>query len=67
MFNRVFLDNLTPDATCDLEAGPLEELAAAGELMVYKHPGRWACMDTIRDMEYLNRLWDIGEAFWKIW
>lgn len=67
VFNRAVFAHLTTDTSCDLEAGPLEELAAEGELMVYKHPGKWACMDTIRDMEYLNRLWDNNEAFWKIW
>jgi glucose-1-phosphate cytidylyltransferase len=67
VFNRAFFNRLTADVSCDLEAGPLEELAAKGELMVYKHPGKWACMDTIRDMDYLNRIWDNNEAFWKIW
>jgi glucose-1-phosphate cytidylyltransferase len=67
VFNRAFFNYLTPDVLCDLEVGPLEDLATQGELMVYKHPGRWACMDTIRDMEYLNRLWDNNEAFWKTW
>lgn len=67
VFNRSFFTRLNENETCDLETGPLEELAADEELMVYKHPGRWACMDTIRDMEYLNRLWDTNEAFWKIW
>jgi glucose-1-phosphate cytidylyltransferase len=67
VFNRAFFNHLSADALCDLEAGPLEELAANGELMVYKHSGKWACMDTIRDMEYLNRLWDTNEAFWKVW
>jgi len=67
VFNRIFFSLLTTDSSCDLEEGPLEELAAQGELMVYKHFGKWACMDTIRDMEYLNRLWDNNQAFWKIW
>jgi len=67
VFNRSFFNRLTTDESCDLEAGPLEELAEEGELMVYKHSGKWACMDTIRDMDYLNRLWDNNEAFWKIW
>lgn len=34
--------------------------------MVYKHKGEWACMDTYRDMNYLNKLWQNGRAFWKI-
>ncbi len=67
IFNRDFFNRLTPEVSCDLETGPLEELAGEGELMVYKHPGKWACMDTVRDVEYLNRLWDTHEAFWKIW
>lgn len=67
VFNRPFFDFLTDDESCDLEVGPLEEIAAKGELMIYKHPGKWACMDTIRDMEYLNRLWSTNQAFWKIW
>lgn len=67
VFNRDFFNRLTTEVSCDLEAGPLEKLASEGELMVYKHPGKWACMDTIRDVEYLNRLWDTNEAFWKNW
>ena len=45
----------------------LEEIARSGQLMVYKHPGFWACMDTLRDMDYLNRLWVEGKATWKVW
>ena len=67
VFNRGFFNRLTTDASCDLEVGSLEKLASEGELMVYKHPGKWACMDTIRDVEYLNRLWDNNEAFWRVW
>ena len=67
VFNRSFFNYLSENGTCDLETGTLEKLAADGELMVYKHPGKWACMDTIRDMELLNRLWDSNEAFWKCW
>jgi glucose-1-phosphate cytidylyltransferase len=43
----------------------LEKIAAEGQLMVYKHRGFWACMDTLRDMEYLNKLWNDGQAKWK--
>jgi len=67
IFNREVFDFLTPDDDCDLEIGPLEEIAQKGELMVYKHSGFWACMDTLRDMEYLNKLWAEGKAEWKIW
>jgi glucose-1-phosphate cytidylyltransferase len=67
IFNRKILDYLTTDDLCDLEIGPLEQIAKDGQLMVYKHRGFWACMDTVRDMEYLNKIWNDGEAKWKIW
>lgn len=63
---RVF-DYVDIDENCDFEYGPLEKLAANGELMVFRHAGFWACMDTLRDVEYLNRLWKEGMAAWKIW
>ena len=65
--NRAIFDRLTEDDGCDLEFGPFERLAEEGELMVYRHPGFWACMDTLRDTEHLNRLWDSGQAGWKTW
>lgn len=67
VFNRKILDYLTTDDLCDLEIGPLEKIAKEGQLMVYKHLGFWACMDTMRDMEYLNKIWNDGKAKWKIW
>ncbi|MFC1991153.1 glucose-1-phosphate cytidylyltransferase [Chloroflexota bacterium] len=67
VFNRKLFDYLTTDEDCDFEKGPLEKIAAEGELMVYTHDGLWACMDTYRDMEYLNMLWQKNEAFWRVW
>lgn len=67
VFNRPIFDYLTVDDSCDLEVGPLEKIAKNGQLMVYRHRGFWACMDTIRDMEYLNKLWNENKAFWKMW
>jgi glucose-1-phosphate cytidylyltransferase len=67
VFNRSFFAGLDSQDDFDLETGVLEDLATKGELMVYKHTGSWACMDTLRDMDYLNRLWDENKAFWKIW
>jgi len=67
VFNRAIFDYLSEDNLCDLEIGPLDEIACQGELMVYKHNGFWACMDTQRDMTYLNNLWDENKASWKIW
>jgi len=67
VFNKGIFDYLSADENCDLEIGPLEKIADEGQLMVYKHRGSWACMDTIRDMEYLNKLWAEGRAEWKVW
>ena len=67
VFNRGIFDYLSAEDNCDFEVGPLEQLAEDGELMVYELKGEWACMDTFRDMEYLNKLWQGGKAFWKIW
>jgi glucose-1-phosphate cytidylyltransferase len=67
VFERAVYERLSLDENCDLEAGLLEELAAEGELMMYPHDGAWACMDTYRDVEYLNQLWNSNRAFWKVW
>jgi glucose-1-phosphate cytidylyltransferase len=67
VFNRKIFDFLTEEINCDLEYGPLEKIAQAGQLMVYRHDGFWACMDTLRDMDYLNALWEKNQAAWKIW
>jgi len=67
VFNRGIFDYLSEDENCDLEIGPLEKIAAEKQLMVYKHKGFWACMDTIRDMEHLNKLWIEGTPEWKVW
>lgn len=49
------------------EQGPLERLAAAGELMAFEHDGFWQPMDTLRDKNHLEDLWRSGEAPWKLW
>ncbi len=67
VFNRKIFDYLTEDEDCDFEKGALEKLTSAGELMVYEHTGDWACMDTFRDMQFLNKLWQEGIAFWRVW
>jgi len=49
------------------EREPLERLAAAGELMAFKHGGFWQPMDTLRDKLLLERMWSEGRAPWKVW
>lgn len=49
------------------EAGPLERLARGGDLMSYNHDGFWQPMDTLRDKNHLDDLWNAGNAPWKRW
>lgn len=53
--------------TTVFEKEPLEKVAEQGELMAYQHDGFWQCMDTKREMEKLEALWDSGKAPWKVW
>jgi glucose-1-phosphate cytidylyltransferase len=49
------------------ERGPLETLAASGDLSAYQHKGFWQAMDTLRDKLFLEDLWSRGVAPWKVW
>jgi glucose-1-phosphate cytidylyltransferase len=46
---------------------PMERLAAAGQLMAFRHDSFWMCTDTLRDKVYLDNLWESGQAPWKVW
>jgi glucose-1-phosphate cytidylyltransferase len=50
-----------------LEKEPLENLSHDNELMAYLHNGFWQPMDTLREAQALNELWDNGKAPWRIW
>lgn len=50
-----------------LEDGPFEKLVKDGELAAYRHNGFWSPMDTMRDHDYLEELWDSGQAPWRVW
>ena len=49
------------------EKAPLENLAKDGQLMAYKHDSFWQCMDTLRDKKKLEKIWNQGNAPWKMW
>ncbi len=66
VLSRKVLDLIEGDNTI-FEASPLKTLAALGELSVYRHTGFWQCMDTYRELEYLNNLWHQGKAIWQVW
>ena len=59
------LDYITSDVMW--EHAPMETLAAEGHLFAYRHVDFWQCMDTLRDLRYLELLWDTGQAPWKTW
>jgi glucose-1-phosphate cytidylyltransferase len=60
------LELLANDST-SWEGEPLSQLAYEGELMAYRHRGFWQPMDTLRDKNHLEALWQEGKAPWKIW
>ena len=66
VLDRKVLDFIEGDSTV-FEAQPLKILSDMGELAVYQHDGFWQCMDTYRELELLNNLYNSGKAQWKIW
>ncbi|MBI4130385.1 glucose-1-phosphate cytidylyltransferase [Candidatus Roizmanbacteria bacterium] len=59
-------DYIEGDATI-WEQEPLKNLAHDGELSAYKYPGFWQNMDTLRDKNLLEGMWQSGKAPWKVW
>ena len=64
VFNYGIFNYLENDTTI-LEKDPLEKLALDNELVAYKHSGFWQCMDTIRDRDSLNEIWNTGTPPWS--
>jgi glucose-1-phosphate cytidylyltransferase len=65
-FKKDILNYLSTDESCVLEREPLMKLARNRELTIRKHRGFWYAMDTQRDREHLNKLWDSGQAPWCV-
>lgn len=66
VMNPEIFDYLKDDSTV-FEKEPMTRLAAERQMMSYYHEGFWQCMDTQREMKYLEELWQSGKAPWKIW
>lgn len=63
-----FVDRYLDDSDqLTLEREPLQRLAAAGQLMVFRHRGFWQPMDTYRELKILEELWNSSRAPWKVW
>ena len=65
VFEAAVFDYLSGDETV-LEGAPLENLTRDGQLMAFRPPGFWQCMDTLRDRQVLEQLWASNTAPWKI-
>ena len=65
--SRGVLDYLTPNEDLVFEREPIENITKDGQLMVYKHEGFWQPMDTSREYQLLNSLWNTEKAPWKVW
>jgi glucose-1-phosphate cytidylyltransferase len=66
VFEPIIFDYIEGDSTF-FEKEPLERLSRERQLIAYKHTGFWQPMDTLRDKNLLESLWQSGKAPWKIW
>lgn len=66
VMNPEIFDRIESDQTV-FEQEPLNKLVEENQLTAYVHRGFWQCVDTTREKEKLERLWESGHAPWKIW
>lgn len=67
VIEREAIDRYFPDYDVMLEREPLSSLAADGQLTAFEHEGFWQPMDTPRELQLLNELWDTNKAPWRTW
>ncbi len=68
VLNSKVFSYLPPDADAQMwEESPLDKLCEDSQLVAYKHHGFWKCMDAMRDKAELEKIWQSGEAPWKLW
>lgn len=66
VFNKSVGDYLEGD-DCILEKRPMEEITSGNQLRAFKHDDFWQCMDTYREQQLLDGMWNSGNAPWKKW
>jgi glucose-1-phosphate cytidylyltransferase len=66
VLNPEAIDSVTDDSQM-FEREPIETLVVKGELQAFFHRGFWQPMDTLRDRQHLEELWQKGSAPWKTW
>ncbi len=67
VFEPGLFDYIDDDPSIVFEHSPLRRLVADRQLMVHEHDGYWQPMDTVREYDILNKLWERGQAPWKVW
>lgn len=65
VFQKEIFDHL--EGNTMFEHTTLPKLAKQNQLAAYQHKGFWQCMDTYRDFQHLNEIWNSGNVPWKIW
>jgi len=65
--NYEMFNYLPDDPNVMLERDPMTHLVADRQLHSYRHEGFWQPMDNMKEMQFLNSLWESGKAPWKIW
>ena len=66
VFKPEIFDLIDGDNT-SLENDPMNKLVSMQQLVGYVHNGYWQCMDTLREKQQIEKLWDSGNAPWKVW
>ena len=66
VLNNKAIDYISDD-DISWEKEPLEGLTNDGQMMGYRHYGFWSCMDTLKEKNILDTLWNSGKAPWKVW
>jgi len=66
VLNRGVIPYIEGDDTI-WERDPVEALARDGQLLGYRHHGFWSCMDTLKERNLLEKLWNGGDAPWRVW
>ena len=66
VFKKEFLESIPDDKNMDLEGKPIESITTKKQLSVFNHTGFWQSMDTYRESQLLNNMWNDNPA-WKVW
>ncbi len=67
VFHRKVFEYLSTDENCVLEWEPFRRLAADRQMALYTHMGFWTCMDTYKEVQTMNSIWNAGDAPWQTW